>query len=524
MDFWYLQPKGSSMKNLRVISQWLFFLIFIFLFVQTTYRGVDEISYPVRIFLFFDPLIAISTIISSHRIAFYMIFSAITLLFTLFMGRFFCGWVCPFGTLNQWIANLKKSSSLFLSKRQNQLISLKYYLLIFFLASSFFSLPLIGLFDPLSLLIRSFTIVIEPIVSFIFSLIFEILNLLGFRYAFEINQFLKETILPFREPHYIHFLLVGFLFFIILSLNFIEKRFWCKYLCPLGALLGIFARFSIFIRYTGDRCNLCGDCSNVCPSNALILPEKWLKSECFFCGQCQNICPKRDIHFGFVKTKKAFYPSLSRRRFISSALGGFFFSFFIRIDPVKKKKDPFLIRPPGAISEDEFLKRCIKCGECMKVCLTGGLQPLFLEAGIDGIFSPVLVPKIGYCQYYCTLCGQVCPTGAIKKLTIKEKQKIKIGIATIDTTRCIPYLYGVDCIVCEEHCPTEKKAIWFKEEEKVMKNGKKKKVKLPKVDPELCIGCGICEYKCPLLDKPAIIVTNLGETREEENYIPIPSI
>lgn len=182
---------------------------------------------------------------------------------------------------------------------------------------------------------------------------------------------------------------------------------------------------------------------------------------------------------------------------------------------------PKLIRPPGALEEGMFLRRCLKCGECMKVCLTNGLQPTLMEAGLEEIWSPILIPKLGYCQYYCILCGQVCPSGAIKKLTVSEKVQVRIGLAFIDKNRCMPYSQGMDCIVCEEHCPTPKKAIWFIEGRVKNRGGITKTVKQPVVDLELCIGCGICENKCPVVDKPAIVVTSIGESRSEVNRLSL---
>ena len=107
----------------------------------------------------------------------------------------------------------------------------------------------------------------------------------------------------------------------------------------------------------------------------------------------------------------------------------------------------------------------------MKACPTGGLQPALTEAGPEGIWTPMLVPKIGYCEYYCSLCTQVCPTGAIKKLTIEEKNKVKIGTAWVNKSRCIPYVLGKPCIVCEEHCPISPKAIKLVEVETKLPDG-----------------------------------------------------
>lgn len=122
-------------------------------------------------------------------------------------------------------------------------------------------------------------------------------------------------------------------------------------------------------------------------------------------------------------------------------------------------------------------------------------------------------------RIYCTLCSQVCPTGAIRELKIEEKEKIKIGLAFIDKNRCLPYSQGINCIVCEEHCPTSPKAIKFIRIKAKKPNGSVKKPLAPVVDYELCVGCGICENKCPVVDKPAIYVTSIGETRSEKNQL-----
>jgi formate hydrogenlyase subunit 6/NADH:ubiquinone oxidoreductase subunit I len=153
----------------------------------------------------------------------------------------------------------------------------------------------------------------------------------------------------------------------------------------------------------------------------------------------------------------------------------------------------------------------------MKVCPTGGLQPTWSEAGLEGLWSPRLVPRIGQCDYTCNLCGQVCPTEAIQPLTVEEKQKVRIGLASFDVTRCIPYAYARECTVCEEHCPIPDKAIYTIETEIVARNGEKKSVKQPHVDPEKCIGCGICENVCPFKDRPGVRVTSANETRHPDN-------
>jgi ferredoxin len=227
----------------------------------------------------------------------------------------------------------------------------------------------------------------------------------------------------------------------------------------------------------------------------------------------------------FFKPPRQSRLDLSRRFLLTSGLAGFGGGLLFRTGAKGQGRsfDPALIRPPGSLAEEDFLAHCIRCGECMKVCPTNAIHPTLLEAGLEGLWSPVLKMKIGYCEYECTLCTQVCPTQAIKKLTVEEKQQVKIGLAFIDKNRCLPYAFARSCIVCEEHCPTPKKAIWFEEVEVVNSRGEKVLVKQPHVDPELCIGCGICETKCPVADHGAVFVTSVGEGRNPKNQILLSS-
>ncbi len=222
----------------------------------------------------------------------------------------------------------------------------------------------------------------------------------------------------------------------------------------------------------------------------------------------------------FFKPPKGERIDLSKRAILASGLAGLGGAMLFRIHPQASGRTyhPELIRPPGSVSEEEFISRCIKCGECMKVCPTNVIQPTFMEAGLEGIWSPVLKMKLGYCEFECTLCTQVCPTDAIQELTVDEKHKAKIGQAFFDKNRCIPYAFSRSCIVCEEHCPTvPDKAIWFEEVEVVNHAGETVTVKQPHVDPDLCIGCGICENVCPIKDQAGIIVTSAGEDRNPDN-------
>jgi MauM/NapG family ferredoxin protein len=509
------------LRRVRILTQALIFCLFCFLFIQTESKGHDELGYPVKVFLDLDPLVFLSTILSSHFVEGALYLSILTLLVTVLAGRFFCGWFCPMGSLNNAISIFNKRQ-----RPPKNWHRLKYYLLIFLLVGSLLGLQVTGVFDPISLMIRSFSIGLYPVLNQGLNSVLNTLyntNLPPLMALSDLlGQALKKTVLAFNQPHYLQSGLIFLLFAFILGLNLVERRFWCRYLCPLGALLGLISRYSLVGRHVSEGCTSCGKCERACPAAAAPQrDDSYKKVECYYCFNCDDLCPSKAVSFTFKTTTRAVPIDLERRWIYISAVSAVVAAVLSKTSPRYREAifNPSLIRPPGALKETDFLGRCVKCGECMKVCITNGLQPTLFEAGLEGIWTPMLVPKIGYCEYRCTLCGQVCPTGAIRRLTLKEKAEIKIGLAMIDKGRCIPYAHGKSCIVCEEVCPTPKKAIWFNQVELKDRDGKRSMVLQPVVDTELCIGCGICETKCPVVDRPAIYVTSIGESRSKENQL-----
>lgn len=512
--------KSKTLTTARRVTQGSTLLLFFYLFLETESTGADELGWPVRLFLDFDPLILITTLLAAHKAAVAFYLSLIVIAVTLVFGRVFCGWACPLGTLHNMIGLFKKHARPVL-----RLQWLKYALLVFLLVSSFFTLQLVGFLDPISLLIRSLSISVYPLFSKAVTSVFETAYAHGPGWLSAMTEpvyeALKQSVLPFIEPHYRQAVFVGLLFAFILALNLYERRFWCRHICPLGALLGLLSRRAIISRRVSEGCTGCGACEAVCQGAASPhMPAAYRVEECLACNNCDDVCPEGAVFFG-RRGASPLLLDLGRRRIVTASLAGVVAVPLLRIGPKELRADPLLIRPPGALAEREFLRTCVRCGECMKVCITGGLQPAFLEAGAEGLWTPVLVPRIGYCEYRCTLCGQVCPTGAIERLQMDKKVKVKIGLAMVDKNRCLPWAHGTPCIVCEEVCPTPKKAVWFREDQVEDRNGRQLTLKRPEVDLHLCIGCGICETLCPVPDWPAIRVTSVGESRSEDNQLLI---
>lgn len=510
-----------QMRWLRRTSQILIFVLFVFLFLQTEYKDNDVLPYAVNIFLRLDPLVAAATTLAAHTLIALVWPALITIGLTLLVGRFFCGWVCPLGALldaTSWLLGKQRK----VRQLPARLKQIKYLLLFALAASALFTLQLVYLFDPISLLIRSFAVAIFPAFNYVANTFFGALYNTDSAAVTALSEpvytLLKDHFLAFEQPHFQSAVVIGTLFLAILTLEAIERRFWCRFLCPLGALFGLLSKLPLIRRRVSEPdCTGCSRCARSCRMDA-IAPEFIVteRSECIGCFDCEALCPEKAIHFGISGGAAATAPDLTRRSLLTAcALGAVAVPLF-GAEASEKQGNPARIRPPGALAEKEFLARCTRCGECMRVCIANGLQPALFEAGAAGFWSPVLISRIGYCEYNCTLCGQVCPTGAIQHLQLEAKQQVKIGLADIDRSRCLPWNGNSECIVCEEHCPTPVKAIRLREEEVWSVNsGTKLTVQRPYVDEKLCIGCGICETKCPLSDRSAIVVSCRGESRAE---------
>jgi ferredoxin len=423
------------------------------------------------------------------------------LVFTMVLGRFFCGWICPLGTLLDLLTTrIRKTAPLrFLQG------NLKYWLLLPLLSAALFNINLVGLLDPIAILIRALTLFLYPLFGdTIRSGWVGLYRLMGDNrdYLAPGYSLLHDYILPFRETLYPLAFISALFLLLIFFLERYEKRNWCRNLCPLGTLLGLAGRFSLFRRLPVQLCNDCQACRETCPSafDKDIMQEE----ACIRCMECVRKCSfkRARFNFGMLKPARPFLPE--RRVLLGGILSGFFLARFFRFrSPDAQTR---LLRPPGVRNEGEFLERCVRCGECMKVCLKSALYPAGLQAGVEGVFTPVLIPRLGYCEYNCTLCGQVCPTAAIPNLPKELKKREVIGKAVFDKNHCIPFAKRIDCIVCEEHCPIPQKAIRSEVVKLADFNGRLTKVKMPYVVDELCNGCGICENVCPLEGKSGIEV------------------
>jgi MauM/NapG family ferredoxin protein len=290
------------------------------------------------------------------------------------------------------------------------------------------------------------------------------------------------------------------------------------------------AIFRIFI--DPERCTQCEECATDCQGADEPFGDHRV-AECHVCLNCVASCPEDAISFRPLAPAHA--PkggvALPRRQFLGAALtGAALWPLFRASTGSASSLGPEAIRPPGSLPEKEFLARCVRCGACGNACPTAAIQPALDEAGIEGLWTPIIVPRQGWCEPSCTLCGQVCPTGAIRPMTAEEKgwtrpegEPVSIGTAFLDHGRCLPWGMNIPCIVCQEVCPTIPKAILLEEVVVPGQTGEPVRLQRPRVDPEICIGCGLCEAKCPVTDLAAIRVTRIGESRSPRDALTLPS-
>jgi len=563
-----IDPKrpGSGIPARRVIrvlvwarrlSQAGFLWLFLYFLAQTGFRGnfaasADQavrLPLPVEAFLLADPFVGAMTLLSTHTVYRGLLWSVGLLALTLVVGRVFCGWICPFGTLHHffgWLLPSRKGrgAARVEANRTHGYQRVKYYLLYAFLLASLFGSAIGGLLDPICVAVRSIGLGVIPAAQYLASRGLGAAQNLPARplqSAADASQdFLAQAVWQNKQFYFHQTWLITFVLVALLFLNRFVPRFWCRVLCPLGAFLGVFARFALFgMEKDHAKCTDCNLCLVSC--QGADSPQggvKWRQDECHMCMNCEAACPEDVIKFRFLPNRRSAItkPDTDRRTAIAAAAAGGAVILAPRVsDALDVNYHSKVIRPPGAVEERQFLERCIRCAECMKVCPNNALHPAFFESGIEGLWTPILIARIGYCEHSCVLCGQVCPTGAIQKITEKEKlgigvAPVKIGTAFYDHGRCLPWSMQTPCIACEQFCPTSPKAIWVEEVEapvrdsKAGPNGEQPamltvKLQRPHVDPSLCIGCGACEKVCPVNDQPAVYITSVGESRSKTNVI-----
>lgn len=483
----------GKVVTLRRAVQAVSFLFLLYLILQAAFPLESRI--PVDLYLRLDPFIGIITLFAHRDIIVRMLPGFGVLLLVTLFGNFFCGWFCPMGATIDFFDRVlfrerKRANAL----KDQPLRRLRYGILIISLTTGLMAWQVMYLLDPISLIIRTLVIAFYPPAVFVFNELLPVVQSFLPK-----NPYMASAVpLPVFKVN----LLIFALFVMILALGLIRRRFWCRYLCPLGALFSVVSRFRIFRRVVTDACTSCQKCVRECPVGAIPPehPAQARQHDCIACFTCVE-CPPRAVSFRFAfPAGQTVDPVSLSRRYVLGSLGfGFFSALMIKTNPLQTEsglKNNRLIRPPGALPEDQFVAICTGCGKCLKVCPNNALQSTLLEAGLAGLYTPRLVPRIGYCEELCNFCGRVCPTEAIRPTPVEEKRLIQMGVAHINKTRCIAWDTDKICLVCNEQCSYQA----------IVGDEKKR----PIIKEEKCTGCGICENKCPVDGESAIIVYASG--------------
>jgi polyferredoxin len=497
---------ASRSRRARQVTQIISVALF-FLLAALTFRESESL-FPLDLYFRLDPLAALGVMIAARTLIVTMLIAVAAIALGFVFGRAWCGWLCPLGAILDWVTpRAVRRIEMHPSWRGAKYV----LLLVLFFAALLGNLTFM-IFDPITLLNRTFSSAFMPALNVL------VVGVESLLYPFApvaplfdwIEQNFRGTVLPAQQTFYQLGWMMAIVFAAVVALNWIAPRFWCRYLCPLGAVYAVQARMAWLRPRAMSDCDHCAACMKVCPTSAIAVTQSGFAvdpAECVVCMDCVAACPQSIVEFGFGgrrATKSAAF-DLSRRHFVESAAFSLAAVALFRSAPPARRDDAFLVRPPGA-RENDFLGKCIRCAECAKVCPTGGLQPSLFESGLEGLWSPVLVSRLGYCDYSCNACGQICPTSAIPSLTLDEKRQKVIGTAYIDQNRCIPWASYRPCVVCEEMCPVPQKAIKLEEVDVIAPSGVRVHLQRPRVVSDSCIGCGICEYQCPLVGPAAIRV------------------
>ncbi|MBI5511959.1 MAG: 4Fe-4S binding protein [Deltaproteobacteria bacterium] len=489
----YRPNRKTGLRQVRRAVQLLALALWLALFLVTRHQA--QAVLPPDLFLFTDPLVALITMAASQVLVPAMAASLVLVVLTLALGRVFCGWLCPLGTLFDLAAKIMRPDPNRLSARSHaRMQRWKYLVLVVMVAAALVSAQWVYLLDPLVLLFRGVAAGLYPLVTVALppALTGEKLKM-----TYHGVAFLPTTLLV-----------------IVLMLTAITPRFYCRYLCPLGALYGLLSRRP-WLRRRVDGCDACTvvktgmQCVDGCRMGAVRKPPYTQNHECIRCFAGRSFCHAEAIHFDWTAptlTRRDDVLDLGRRRFVvSGALGAGLaplavFSAYHRASPKE------IIRPPRVLDEETFTAACVRCAMCVQSCPTQTLQLVHLEAGVAGFWTPAITPTVNGCIADCNACSVVCPTAAIPKFGKSEADKwaVKMGTVILEKNRCISYVDNLACGKCLDICPTKAFVIETKTAARPRRPAA--------VDYERCVGCGLCELACAkiVFGTPALITFSHG--------------
>ncbi len=502
---------GFPTRRIRIVVQAAIFTLWVALILATHYPMDSWLArhVPVSLLLRIDPLVT-TVICGGLRIGVTITFLGfITLGISLLLGRVFCGWVCPLGAIFDAYGWILRRLRVRFEGPSPGFFRAKYYLL---LAIMIFAVlggvsPLMG-FDPIVLLTRTVASVLMPFARHRSEIFWEAGSPPG-----KLGYFVDGATL--------------LLFIGIMTATTKLSRIWCRVACPLGAYLAVLSRHSVLRRDT-TGCVHCNICSQHCPTGAINFQnaEIYNESECIKCFSCSQECPV-DANFFTIKSPLAALTTthepveLERRQFLATATFAVLAAPVMHLSGGSPASNKKLLRPPMSREEHDFLSSCIRCEECVKACPTGILKPAPLEHGLRALWTPVMIPKEGFCKEGCNACSEACPTDAIMKYPVEKKYTHKAGTAIFNSSHCISYTENKFCSECVKACPTDAIVVqkgW--EPPGGMKGGSSDQpapagqtpTRPTVVSFDRCVGCGYCEFVCNQIvpGDVAMVTTSFG--------------
>lgn len=432
---------------------------------------------------------------------------------TMTFGRIYCSILCPLGVYQDGISRMAEKRKKNRYKFKQSRKWLRYSILLVFAVLLF-----VGL-NSIAILIAPYSIY-GRIASNLFAPLYQLINnVLAYfaerwdSYAFyHVDVYIKS--LPI--------LIVSIAYFLIITiLSLTSGRWFCNTVCPVGTILGFFARGSLFKPVIDtEKCNSCGLCERNCRCSAIDSKNHKIDyTKCVTCFNCIEKCHQGAMRYRLagnidnvnkVKTigDETKNGKTSRKTFIATVAtlaaastlkaqekvvdGG--------LATIEKKKAPKRetpIKPAGSVSLDNFSSRCTGCQLCVQVCPNDVLRA---SSKLDTFMQPEMSYERGYCRPECTKCSEVCPAGAITKVTREQKTAIQIGHAVWIGRNCVPLRDGVSCGNCAKHCPSGAITMMPYDPEDATSP------LIPTINTEKCIGCGACEHVCPARPFSAIFV------------------
>lgn len=444
------------------------------------------------------------------------------ILLTLIFGRVYCSVICPMGVfqdLVSWVHGKTKKKNKYRFSYSPAKTWLRYTVLIHFIVA------LVAGAGSVAALIAPYSSY-GRIASNLFAPVYAACNnvLAYFAERLDSYAFYTTDIWIKSIPT---FIIAAVTFIIIVYLAWRSGRTYCNTICPVGTVLGIVSKYSFFkMTIDTDKCRNCGLCGKQCKASCINMKEHEIDgSRCVVCMDCIGACKEGAVKYRFSlpwkKPGKHADKTLAsadktsagadktaakkdgndngRRAFITSSAivvsAAALKAQDIKIDgglaPVIKKQAPereTVITPAGSLGHRHFYRHCTACQLCVSACPNHVLRP---SSDLDRLMQPEMSYERGFCNPGCTQCSQVCPAGAIHKIGKEEKSSIQIGHAVVNLDLCVVNRDDVSCGNCAVHCPAG--AIKM-----VNKNpDDRHSHRIPTVNTERCIGCGICEYLCP---------------------------